>query len=586
MISKTNKILEGEYNMTTFLATFQKQDNTFSILEKSDDVKILEEEELLLLFTGDKKIDINELLKNYKKKGINFLKNINGSFNCIVYNKIENKLFIAKDHVGIQPLYFSSTETTIAISSHLNKFKKLHNFEMIISPSSVGSYLQFGFILQPNTIFKNCYKVCAGEYISFDLNKDSYSSTKYWELESCYIKEEITNDENEILKTAEELLQSAVENSTKESQFGLSLSGGYDSSTLAAICQQQNEHKIDTFTIGFDDANINEAEYAKEIAKHLDTNHTEYYFSEKDALELIPKLAQVFDEPFADHAAVPTILTSHLLKEKGLDNLIAGDGGDEVFATAEDVYTLNLLNKIPMPLKNLLVKTINFLNISNMPYLKNLNDLPHKQNKLLQLIVAKNIPQMICTRNILFMDQELQLTIKNYTQSIETSFDLMNFSKHTSTLNKVIGSYFKTTMADGELMKSYASMNYENIKLSAPFLDIKLIEYMARVPSEIKIKNNIKKYLLKEIAHQYIPTELINRPKSGFAVPFSLWMKGILKDILYEQINKKRLDKDNIFYTSNILKIRDQFYAGNDIYQYKLWRIFIFQLWYENFTKK
>ena len=139
-------------------------------------------------------------------------------------------------------------------------------------------------------------------------------------------------------------------------------------------------------------------------------------------------------------------------------------------------------------------------------------------------------------------------------------------------------------MADGELMKSYASMNYENIRLSAPFLDIELIEYMARVPSEIKIKNNIKKYLLKEIAHQYIPTELINRPKSGFAVPFSLWMKGILKDILYEQINEKRLDKDNIFYTSSILKIRDQFYAGNDIYQYKLWRIFIFQLWYENFT--
>jgi len=578
--------MSGEqYNMKTFLVTFQKQDNKFSILEKSEDINIIEEENLLILFTGDK-TDLNELLLNYKNNGMNFLKNIEGSFSCIIYNKIENQLFIAKDHVGIQPLYFSSTETTIAISSHLSSFKEVNDIETIVSPSALGSYLQFGFVLQPNTIFKNCYKVSAGEYINFDLNKDNYSSIRYWELESCYKQEEITQNENEILKTAEGLLHKAVEKNTINSQFGVALSGGYDSSTLAAICQQQNEHKIDTFTIGFHDARINEAEYAKEIAKHLGTNHTEYYFTDNDALELIPKISQIYDEPFADHAAAPTILTSYLLKEKGLDNLIAGDGGDEVFATAEDVYKLDLLNKIPMPLKQLLVKTINFLNISNMPYLKTLNDLPHKQNKLLQLIIAKNIPQMVYSRSILFMDQELQLTIKNYTQSIETSFDLMNFSKHTSTLNKVIGTYFKTTMADGELMKSYASMNYENIRLSAPFLDIELIEYMAKVPSEIKIKNNIKKYLLKEIAHQYIPTDLINRPKSGFVVPFSLWMRGILKDLLYEHINKKRLDKDNIFYTSSILKIRDQFYAGNDAYQYKLWRIFIFQLWYENFTKK
>ena len=579
------KILGEQCKMKKFLAIFKKEENQFSILEHSEEIEILEQDELLILFSSNKKINLNELAQDYKKEGINFLKKLEGSFSCIVYNKIDNQLFIAKDHVGIQPLYFSSTKTTIAISSHLRLFKKIQNFETTISPSAVGSYLQFGFILQPNTIFENCYKVCSGEYIHFDLNQDTYQESNYWELESCYQNEKTTKNESEILTTAKELLQTSVEKNTQASQFGVALSGGYDSSTLAAISQQQNEDKIETFTIGFHDANINEAEYAKAIAKHLGTNHTEYYFTDKDALELVPKMSQIYDEPFADHASAPTILTAHLLKERGLTKLIAGDGGDEVFATAEDVYKLNLLNRIPMPLKKSLVKTINFLNIPNMPYLKNLNDLPHKQNKLLQLIIAKNIPQMVYSRNILFMDQELQLTIKNYTQSIKTSFDSIDFTQHTPTLDKLIGSYFKTTMVDGELMKSYAPMNHHDIQLSTPFLDIELIEFMAKVPSNIKIKNNIKKYLLKKIAHQYIPKELIERPKSGFVVPFSLWMRGILKELLYMQINQKRLDKDNIFYTSSILNIRDQFYAGNDTYQYKLWRIFIFQLWHENFTK-
>jgi asparagine synthase (glutamine-hydrolysing) len=574
----------GHYTMKMFLATFQKQDNNFLILQQSEEIEVLDQKELLILYCGDQKNILNELLNNYKTKGIDFLKKLEGSFSCLVYDKIKNQLFIAKDQVGIQPLYFSSTENHIVISSHLKAFNKLENFEPIINPHAVGSYMQFGFILQPNTIFKNCYKVCSGEYISFDLSQDIYTSTKYWELESCYSKERTRESETEILKKSESLLQKAVEKSTQASQFGLSLSGGYDSSTLTAICQQQHQNKIDTFTIGFHDDAINEAQHAKAIAKHLGTNHTEYYFTDSDALELVPKICKIYDEPFADHASTPTILTSHLLKENKLSNLIAGDGGDEVFATAEDVYKLNLLDNIPMPLKKILVKVINYLNISNIPYLKNLNDLPHKQNKLLQLILANNIPQMIYSRNILFMDQELQMSIKNYTKAIETSFDSINFLEHTSTLDQVIGSYFKTTMVDGELMKSHASMNYEGIKISTPFLDIDLIQYMTQVPPSIKIKNHVKKYLLKEIAHQYIPKKLIDRPKSGFVVPFASWMRGILKDNLYIQINKKRLDKDNIFYTSSILKIRDQFYAGNNTYQYKLWRIFIFQLWYEDFT--
>jgi len=569
--------------MKTFLTSIDKKNNQFSIHQKSEQILSFESEELSILFSSNPCATTNELIKYYEEEGINFLKKLEGSFTCLILDKITNKLFIAKDKVGTEPLYFSSTNDTLIIGTHLKEFKTIEKFEAIINPSSVGEYLQFGFVLQPNSILKNCYKVCAGEYICFDLNKDTHSTTKYWELEACYLNKKSTKNENLILKETDILLQEVVEKSRRNSDFGVSLSGGYDSSTLAAIAQKQNEQKIDTFSIGFHEKSIDEAPYAKAIAKHMGSHHHEYYFSEKDALELIPNMCKIYDEPFADHASTPTILTSHLLKKNNLSNLIAGDGGDEVFATAENVQPLHLLKNTPMPIKSLLAKSLNSLKIKKIPYLKSVNNLPTKQNKLVQLLLAPNIPKMIYSRNTLFLEEELQNHIQNYTKPIKTSFDNISFRGHAQTVDEVIGTYFKTTMVDGELMKSYSAMNYLDIKLSTPFLDTKLVEYLAKVPSEIKIKNGIKKYLLKEIAHTYLPKSLLDRPKSGFDIPFSSWMRGVLKDMLYEQINKKRLDEDNIFYTSPIINIRDQFYAGNDAYKYKLWRIFVFQLWYENF---
>ncbi len=568
--------------MKNFLTSFDKQNKKLSI-HQSNNILTFESKTVTILFSS-KVLSRNQLVQYYNNEGIEFLKHLNSAFSCFIYDKVKKIIYIAKDKVGIEPLYYTVNKSHIIVGTHLRDFQKIKTFKSTISPSSVGEYLQFGFLLQPNTIFKDCYKICSGEYLYFDLQEDNYHSKKYWELESCYLKEKSSKKEPIILQETESLLQETIEKYTKERAFGLSLSGGYDSSTLVALAQNQSEKKIDTFSIGFHEKKIDEAPYAKAIAQYLNTNHHEYYFSDRDALELIPKMSQIYEEPFADHASTPTILISQLLKKNNLNTLIAGDGGDEVFATAENVQLLNRLMKTPISLKKLLSKSINSINLKKFPYLKEINNLPKKQHKLSQLLLASNIPQMIYSKNTLFLEEELQTYIKDYKKPIQTSFDTIHFQGDVQTVDEVIGSYFKTTMVDGELVKSYSAMNHLNIQLSTPFLEIKLIEYMARVPASIKIKNNIKKYLLKEIAHKYIPKKLIDRPKSGFDIPFSSWMKGILKEILYTQINKQRLDKDNIFYTSYILNIRDQFYAGNDAYKYKLWRVFIFQLWYENLT--
>lgn len=530
-------------------------------------------------------LPILELLKaSYLQWGIKFISKLKGTFSLILLDKEENRLFLSKDKIGTLPLNFYHSDEIILFGSRLSDFKQVPNFSPQISPEGLATYLQFGYTLQPHTILKECYKVKSGHTNHFDLQKKEYFSTKYWSLESCYQEEKFFPYESKIITQAEQLLHNAIHTLKPQSEkIAVSLSGGYDSSTIAALLQEEEASKIETFTIGFENENINEAPYAKAIAKHLGTTHHEHYFTAQNALEIIPKLSEIYDEPFADHAASPTFLTNELIKAAGINNLFVGDGGDEVFATADDVHFFERIQMLPYALRHTLIDPLKKINLDAIPYLKDHYNLPTKCAKLLHILSAKNIPEMTKARNILFREKELQSLIREYHQAEQTTFDEIEFKGFSETVDEIIGIYFKTSMINGELVKSYSASNYHNITIKTPFLDEELIAYMAKVPSSIKIKEGVKKYLLKEIAHKYIPKHLLERPKSGFDIPFGSWMRNELKELLFEQINEERLNKDKLFYTSSIIDIRDKFYEGNELYKYKLWRIFLFQLWYQNF---
>jgi|GEM_PF-1807765 len=530
-------------------------------------------------------LPVIELLKaSYLQWGLTFIKKLKGTFSLMVWDKEQNRLILSKDKTGTLPINFYHSDEIILFGSRLSDFNQAPNFTPHISPEGLATYLQFGYTLQPNTIFKGCYKVKSGHSNHFDLQTKEYFSTIHWSLESCYQEEKRFPYESKIITQAEQLLQNSIKKlKPKNEKIAVSLSGGYDSSTIAALLQEEESSKIETFTIGFDNESINEAPHAKAIAKHLGTEHHEHYFTAQNALEIIPKLSKIYDEPFADHAASPTLLTNELIKAEGITNLFVGDGGDEVFATADDVHFFERIQTLPYALRRTLINPLKQINLDAIPYLKDHYNLPTKCTKLLQILSAKNIPKMTEARNILFREKELQELIIGYQHPVKTTFDEIEFKGFSETVDEIIGTYFKTSMIDGELVKSYSASNHHNITIKTPFLDASLIAYMAKVPSSIKIKNGIKKYVLKEIAHKYIPKNLLDRPKSGFDIPFASWMKDELKELLFKQINEKRLNKDKLFYTSSIIEIRDKFYNGNERYKYKLWRIFLFQLWYENF---
>jgi len=597
--NKNNLNIENsKYKKTHYYE--HKNYNIFLSYTKHKYSNSLNNKDILILFNGklsnrlsllsklnitDNKLTTIELLsKAYLSWGKQLLTYLEGNFTLIIFDKKNEYLILNKDKIGIIPLSYYHSKELIIFGSRVSDFKNAPNFTPMISVDSLATYLQFGSVIQPNSILKDCYKVKSGTASNFDLKQKEHFSTSNWSLEAEYTDEKLFFNESQIIKDTEELLIRAIKKTEIDSEsVSLSLSGGYDSSTLAALLQQKTDYKVETFTIGFKEEKINEAPYAKTIAKHLGTKHHEHYFSSKNITDIVPMLSKIYDEPFSDHAAAPTLLTTEMIKAEGIDNLFVGDGGDEVFATADDVHFFDRIVSLPYELRKTLITPLKMLNIDSLPYLRDINNLPTKYEKLLEILSAKNIPQMTKAKNMLFREKELQNLIKGYKQPIQTTFDEINFNGYNETVDEIIGVYFKTTMIDGELVKSYSASNYNNIFINTPFLNDQLISYMAKVPSSIKIKDGTKKYILKEIAHNYIPKSLLDRPKSGFTVYYELWMRNELKELLYAQVNRERLEKDNIFNSYDIINIRDDFYNGNNNHKTKLWRIFLFQLWYENF---
>ncbi len=518
----------------------------------------------------------------YAKWGHSLFEELDGIFAFALFDSKRNTLLLAKDRVSVKPLYYYHDSENFLFGSSLKKLTTFESFDKKLNKPALSNYFTYGYILQPNTIYQNCFKVKSGNYLLFDIDKKTVKEEKYWDLGHSYDKEKSTLNEKELKAGAKDLLQKSMTKRINSSEnYAASLSGGYDSSTVASILQEQSMTKIKTFTIGFEDESINEAPEAKKIAAHLGTEHIEHYFSAADALKIIPKLSEVYDEPFYDNGAIPTTLLASIASEHSVDTIFAGDGGDEVFATADDIARFDNILSLPQPLRTGAFTILNTINPSVIPFIKESENIPTKYYKFINIIKAKNIPEMVKIKMTLFHPYEIKHLLNTSDIHYTSIFDDIYFGKHAQSVDKVIGSYFKTFMTDGELIKTTQAFSAQNISIREPYLDHELIDFMARIPSDIKIKDGIKKYLLKNIAYDYIPKPLLDRPKKGFSVPFSQWMKKELNPLLMETLCEENLKKDGILNIKFVINLRDNFLNGKEVYKYKLWSILLYQLWYE-----
>lgn len=527
------------------------------------------------------KSDTEVIIQAYKQWGTALVDHFIGMFVFVLLDKRKNILYFFRDRAGAKPLVYYKKNDCILFASELKALHEYAVFEKEINDASVGLYFTYGYIPAPYTIFKNTRKLLAGHYLAVNLQTKQSEEIKYYDVIDSYNKPKLSIPEKEAKDEVEKRMISSFNyRMVSDVPVGVFLSGGYDSSVVAGILQSQSQQKIKTFTIGFEEENYNEAPFAKEIARHLGTNHHEYFCTVKESQNILPDLPEIYDEPFGDSSAIPTILVSRFAKQH-VSVALSADGGDEIFAGYNRYNQLATLSKyltrIPkftLPFPAYILKNIPFdqLPVNN----KNIRAL----SRISEVFSAKNDYEVYEALNRHFTKNQLTTFLNNKIEipGLYDAFDPINHGN--DFINTVLALDYKTYMADDILVKVDKATMSCGLEGREPFLDHRLIDFVAQLPSGLKYNGGNKKYLLKEITHKYVPQNLLERPKTGFSIPVFDWLKGDLKEYLYEYINEKELSLHGYINVEKAMRIRNNFLSGKSGNETQVWLILMFQMWW------
>jgi len=509
--------------------------------------------------------DTEVILEAFIAWGEKCVDHFNGMFAFAVWNEKNEELFIFRDRLGIKPLYYAWDEETLYFSSELKAIAPFIN-QSNWDELAIQHYFRLGYIPAPYTIYKSVRKLEEGAYIQ--LNTADFLIKKYWELEEKVENETISN-ENEAKTQYHELLKSSVElRLQSDVPFGVFLSGGIDSSTVAAVAQSIAEKPISTFSIGFEEATFNESEYAKKVADQLGTDHHEFVLSHKEIQDLISEIPKWYDEPFADASALPTYLVSKMASEK-VKMVLTGDGGDEQFM-GYGMYTWADRLTTLKSARWLLKKGLSFsskLNSQRASQYFDFKEDEHLPSHIFSvdqgLYSAKNLK-----KHFVFADEYSPLLLGKTSRfllvSEKQSFYDLKYYLPGDLLTKVD----RATMQNG-------------VEARVPLLDHRLVEFSLNLDEKLKRKNGESKYLLKQVLYEYLPKELFDRPKWGFGIPLNLWLSNELKPLLDQYVNQSVLEKFAFYKVDEILELKKQYLEGKTFLFNQLWLIIMFNMWEE-----
>ena len=530
-------------------------------------------------FSGNS--DTEVLLEALAKWGIKkTLDKISGMFAFVLWDKKDKKLFLARDRFGIKPLYFSYLNKIFFFGSQTKSFLQHPNWKGEISFDALGSFFRLGYIPSNQSIFKNTSQVLPGHYLIFS-NKGKIEQKCYWNLKKKVEFKRNKNNFNEDLnRQAEILLNNSVkEHMVSDVPIGCFLSGGIDSSLISALMQKNSLRKIKTFNIGFEDKFLDESMYARKIAEHLGTEHNSVIFNNQNIINLIPKLNDVYDEPFADSSQLPTILLSLTTREQ-VKVALSGDGGDELFGGYNRYIwakKINLFYNFPFFIRNFIGKFLKFISpvqwnyiLSKLPLLRNypfIGDKVYKLSDVIQFRDFSNVYSYLISqwqKKDIPLNKKIQLN-ETFILNEKSFLDLTEQMQLMDINNYLPGDIL--TKVDR------ASMSC-GLEVRVPYLEKNLVEFMWSVNSKEK---NSKK-ILKSILYKYVPKNLMERPKMGFSVPLEKWLKSSLKDWANDLLQKKELENNNIN-SRVIIKKWKEHLSGKRNWQYQLWPILIYQSW-------
>ena len=530
------------------------------------------------------------------------LKKIIGMFAFGLWDKRNRSLILVRDRIGEKPLYFGwqgkGDNKVFLFGSELKALKAHPEFSREINRDAIALQLRHNYIPDPYSIYKDIYKLLPGHYLKLtedNLKKNFLPTPKiYWSLTECAIygnNNQLTQSDESIQSDLEKRLRLSVKQKMiSDAPLGAFLSGGIDSSTIVALMQSQSNHPIKTFTIGFNEDDYNEAQHAKKIAKHLGTDHTELYFSSKTAMEVIPKLSTIYDEPFSDNSQIPTFLLSQLAKQD-VKVALSGDGGDELFCGYNRYMSTNnwskKFNSIPISLRKILTYAVKLISQKNwnklfklLPGLNQHINYGHKIYKGAKALEANTLSDLYYILISHWQNPTEVVTNSKESQTFLSEFkpELLNFNNH----QKMMILDLITFLPNSILVKIDRASMASSLEARVPFLDHELIEYSWKIPHSLKYRNGKGKWILRQILNNYVPKNLTERPKMGFGIPLGTWLRGPLRDWAENLLNEKRLMQEGYFNPKLIRDKWQEHLSNKHNWQYDLWNVLMFQAWIDS----
>ena len=532
--------------------------------------------------------DTEVIIAAYLKWGIQCLERFNGMFAIALYDRKTEDVYLVRDRIGKKPLYYWYENSNLVFASELKPIMQYPGFTGQIDRGVLSRYLFQQYINAPQSIYEKVYKLEPGMVLKF--HGGEITTQKYWDVKEIYHKamKEPVESYEEAKQQLKDLLKKAVAlRMIADVPLGAFLSGGYDSSLVTAIAQEHSSQPVKTFSIGFHEEKYNEAKYAKAVAEYLGTEHTELYIDEADMFSLVESIAKYYDEPFADSSQIATMMVSELAR-KHVTVALSGDGGDEFFC-GYNIYE-NVAQAQKLDVLGGMVHGLCHLPGAKQMHLE--DKLPFRVR-----VIAGNRER----------ESKTQFGAGNYPVMARAMVGELPAGVNALPVHYLIESDYQVkdwqvrrmlvdmdTYLPGDILCKVdrASMKY-SLESRCPILDTGVMEFSYRIPHRYKYANGDKKHILKDIARDYIPRDLLDRPKVGFGVPLDKWLRGPLREKLLDYSSYEFLKEQSIFDAAYVSKmIRSYIETGDGgpatgaNYSKLSWSFFVFQQWYEAYHAK
>ena len=518
-----------------------------------------------------------------------------GMFAFAIWDNQKKDLYLVRDRLGIKPLYWGRFGDLFLFASELKSLRRHPGWTVAIDRSALSTYIRYGYISAPQTIYQGIYKLEPGMMLKLTPG-GTPDIQPYWKMGDAILNgmhNRFTGEDEDIILTTEKILNEVITSRMiSDVPLGAFLSGGIDSTTVVAMMQHNSTRPVRTFSIGFHEQGYNEAEHARKIADYLGTDHTEFYVTPEDAINVIPSLQSIYDEPFADSSQIPTYLVSSLTREH-VTVALSGDGGDEVFAGYNRyIFAKNLVNRLDW-LTPAGRKFIHYI-IYNFPpkfwtrlhsYLPGLRNIPQLGNKLYKFadildleksdIYGKLTSQWFRPDEILIDGNKYfhERIVEKDLPIIETLIERMQYEDFTGYL------------PDDILTKVDRASMAVSLEVRVPLLDHRLVEHAWSLPLSMKIRNGKNKWILRQILNRYVPEHLVDRPKMGFGIPLDSWLRGPLREWAETLLDKNILNTQGFFNADAVHKKWNEHQSGDRNWQYQIWNILMFQAWHQQWME-